>query len=383
MGELEAQKKVLIALQAGEPSEELKSEFRKLKNTLTSSNTALNNLATNTENYRQRCLISRIKAKANESFDGTECDRYASSSSSAYESVESSTELFACVRDLDFQVNAFEQSREALNQTAQEIERQIEALQQRLSTTDVKFSHLAREAQHAADSQDILDSQWLSFQFDSKRYKSSSSTLSSRTTSNFAASASGGFGFFSFSASYSSSRSRSDYSFQAAMNSAETVVGGELLRVTVQRPWFRPSLFKSKDQFQIRGLTHKISPGYIEGEKQYVHEITRRDSNYLLPEYVTGLLLSRNINVEFRGISASRSARAVRTASSSRFSARVGFGPWGGSVSGGKSQSSYHRTYSMESTSDGLRVSIPGAQIIGYYIQVMPEFPAIKKDSVA
>jgi hypothetical protein len=37
----------------------------------------------------------------------------------------------------------------------------------------------------------------------------------------------------------------------------------------------------------------------------------------------------------------------------------------------------------MESTSDGLRVSIPGAQIIGYYIQVMPEFPAIKKESVA
>ena len=251
MGELEAQKKVLIALQAGEPSEELKSEYRKLKNILATSNTALNNLATNTENYRQRCLISRIKAKANESFDVTECDRYANSSSSAYESVESSTELFACVRDLDFQVNAFEQSREALNQTAQAIEQQIEALQQRLSTTDVKFSHLAREAQHAADSQDILDSQWLSFQFDSKRYKSSSSTSYSRTTSHFAASARGSYGLFSFSASYSSSRSRSDYSFQAAMNSAETVVGGELLRVTVQRPWFRPSLFKS-NQFQIR-----------------------------------------------------------------------------------------------------------------------------------
>lgn len=251
IGELEAQKRVLLALQAGEPSEELKLEFRKLKEALSRSNTALNNFASNTENYRQRCLISRIKAKANESFDETECDRYANSSSSAVETVESSTELYACVQDLDFQVNSFEQSREALNQTAVAIEEQIELLKQRLSTTDIKFSHLAREAQHAADSQETLDSQWLSFEFDSKQYKSSSTTSYSRTTSSFASSFGGGFGLFSFGGSYSQSRSRSQFNFEASMNRAETLIGGELLRVTVQRPWFRPSIFKSP-QFQIR-----------------------------------------------------------------------------------------------------------------------------------
>ena len=251
MGELEAQKRVLLALQAGEPSQELKAEFRKLKEALLRSNTALNNFAENTENYRQRCLISRIRAKANESFNGEDCNRYADSSSSASETVDSSTELYACVQDLDFQVNSFEQSREALNETAQQLEDEIEALQRRLATTDVKFSHLAREAQHAADSQDILDSQWLSFSFNSKQYRSSSASSYSRSSSRFASSASGGFGLFSFSASYSQSRSRSESSFRAAMNSAETVVSGDLLRVTVQRPWFRPSIFKSP-QFQIR-----------------------------------------------------------------------------------------------------------------------------------
>jgi hypothetical protein len=159
------------------------------------------------------------------------------------------------------------------------------------------------------------------------------------------------------------------------MSSAEVLVSGELLRVTVQRPWFRPSLFKSP-QFQIRdGQTHKISPGYIEREANYVTKITENSETYLFPEYATGLLLSRNINLEFLGISAAQSARAVHRASSYSFSARGGWGPWSASVSGGKSRSNYHRTFSAESTSDGLRISIPGAQIIGYYIQVMPKFP--------
>ena len=104
-------------------------------------------------------------------------------------------------------------------------------------------------------------------------------------------------------------------------------------------------------------------------------EITKEDETYLLPEYVTGLLLSRNVNLEFRGISASQSARAVHRFSSYSYSARGGFGPWSARVSGGKTKSSSHRTFKMESTSNGLRVSIPGAQVIGYYTQVMPKFP--------
>lgn len=251
IGELEAQKRVLIALQAGEPSAELKTEFRKLKSSLITSNTALKNFADTTETYRQRCLISRIRAKANGTFDGAECDRYANSSNNAAETVDSNTELYACVQDLDFQVNAFEKAREAMNQTAAELEDQIESLKERLALTDVKFSHLAREAQHAADSQEILDSHWLSFSFDSKQYKSSSTTSYSRSSSSFAASVSGRVGLFSFGGSYSRSRSQSDYSFQAAINSAETLVSGQILRVTVQRPWFRPSIFKSP-HFQIR-----------------------------------------------------------------------------------------------------------------------------------
>jgi hypothetical protein len=378
VGELEAQKRVLIALQAGEPSKELVNEFKALKASLSQSNTELAQFANTTETLRQKCLISRIRAKATNSSNNEDCSKYAEQSSSASDEVDSNTELFACVQDLDFQINSFNRSREALNQTAVEIENQIEALKDRLARADVKFSHLARDAQHAADTQDQLDSKWLSFSFNSKTYQRSSESTSSQTSSRIAASFGASGGFWSAGASYSRSKSRSESQFQASMNSAETVVSGELLRVTIQRPWFRPSLFKST-QFQIRhDQLAKISPGHLEGEENFINTITQ--DTYLLPEYATGLLLSRNVNVEFLEISAAQAARAVRTSSSSSFSVSGGFGFWKASVSGGRSSSSSHRTFSAESSSNGLRISIPGAQIIGYYTQVMPKFPPEKKN---
>ena len=118
-----------------------------------------------------------------------------------------------------------------------------------------------------------------------------------------------------------------------------------------------------------------VSPGHIEGEAKFINEITRRDANYLLPEYVTGLLLSRNVNIELTGIDQSNAGHAIYTASRSSFSGGGSFGFWRARVSASFSNSRSSRTYSMEASSNGLRISLPGAQVIGYYTQVMPKFP--------
>lgn len=252
IGELEAQKRVLVALQAGAPSNDLINEFAELQRFLEKSNTALTKFANTTESLRQQCLISRIRAKAsNSSFVTEECKMYAEASGNAVDTVAANTELYSCVEDLDYQINGFQEARDALGVTVQQIDEQIDALKQRLATTDIKFSHLARDAQHAADTQDQLDSKWLSFTFDSSRQTEQSFSSYSRKTSQVAASFSAGGLFWRAKASFSRSSSRTESSFEASMNSAETVVSGEILRVTIQRPWFRPSLFKSK-QFQIR-----------------------------------------------------------------------------------------------------------------------------------
>lgn len=92
---------------------------------------------------------------------------------------------------------------------------------------------------------------------------------------------------------------------------------------------------------------------------------------YILPHYVTGLLLARNVEVEFSIADASVSARAVRQSTSIGVSGRVAFWSASFSTSFGHSE----RTMSVESSATGLRVSIPGAQVIGYYTQVVPLFP--------
>ena len=259
IGELEARKKILLALQAEEPSAELRKEFSALEASLDLSNERLSRFANDTEELRQKCLISRIRAKAtNGTLETDDCQRYAEATGKAIDTVSDNTELYANVHDIDYQVNSYKLAREALNETAVEIEEEIKVLKQRLAKTDIKFSHLARDAQHAADTQEQLDSKWLSFSFDSKKDTSSSFSTASSRHSRVASSFKARGWFWSASGSVSHSRSSSSSSFSATMNSAQTLVSGQLLRVTVQRPWFRPSLFKSK-QFQIKvGVTESL-----------------------------------------------------------------------------------------------------------------------------
>lgn len=260
MGELEAQKRVLLALQAQEPSPQLISEFAALESSLSTSNSELNKFANETERLRQKCLISRIRAKASGTTPQStpDCDKYAEYSGKALDTVSGNTELYACVQDIGFQVDGYEKTREALNETVKEINDHLNELSRRLATTDVKFSHLAREAQHAADTQDQLDSKWLTFYFDSEKAKVEQKSSYQRKTSSIAASGGASGGFWSVKASFSHSRSKTESSFERSMNSAKYSISGELLRVTVQRPWFRPSLFKSK-QFQIRVSSYNMT----------------------------------------------------------------------------------------------------------------------------
>ena len=248
IGELEAQKRVMLALQAAKPSKRLIEKFRELDQSLATLNSNLSDFANTTENLRQQCLISRIQAKVNKTNgDTSECEKYAEATGNAEDSVGSNTELFACVKDLDFQVNSFDKKQKALNETVTLINNQIAVLEERLALKGVKMSHLAREALHVADTQDQLDSNWLSFSFSSS-HKAVETSQSNRQSS-YSVSVDVSSRMYGVSSSYSSSKSES--SFSNRMNSADTLVEGQLLRVSIQRPWFRPSLFKSH-QYEIR-----------------------------------------------------------------------------------------------------------------------------------
>ena len=117
-----------------------------------------------------------------------------------------------------------------------------------------------------------------------------------------------------------------------------------------------------------------VSPGDNLPEKEFVSKAKDR-KKYHLPHYASGLLLSRNVEVEFRLQDSSSVYQAIQKSSSFSAGFSVGgfWGRGGASVSGSWGRSS--SSFKAESSENGLRITIPGAQIIGYYTQNVPIFP--------
>ena len=251
IGELESKKLVLQALKQANPSNELIQNLTALKRRLDSSNSGLSSSVMSTEQLRQRCLSSRIREKARNSTDTgptQECKEYISAISAASEDLIGLSALDQCVRDLDFQINSTGLTHEALDGSISSIDEEIGVLKTRLLLASPKYPRLALQA---ASTQDQLDSRWLRFNFNSSSEYSEVNSASSSSYSSIAVRAKVRSFWGSARASYSRSSSRSESSFNRQINSASATVEGELLRVAVQRPWFRPSLFKST-QFKMR-----------------------------------------------------------------------------------------------------------------------------------
>ena len=79
--------------------------------------------------------------------------------------------------------------------------------------------------------------------------------------------------------------------------------------------------------------------------------------------------------MEFRGVSKSTVSHTLSESASGHIEGRYGCFSASASVGYGKDESHL----STEATADGLRIRIPGAQLIGYYVTVLPRFPSTKR----
>ena len=115
-------------------------------------------------------------------------------------------------------------------------------------------------------------------------------------------------------------------------------------------------------------------------EQQLADIINGKTENiYVMPEYVTSFLLARNIKLQFSGLDSKTVSRAVQLTAS--FSESVSLNtiiegtPF---TFGGSEQAGLHfgwQSVTADRTANGMIIHIPGAQVIGYYTQVMPQFP--------
>jgi len=113
-----------------------------------------------------------------------------------------------------------------------------------------------------------------------------------------------------------------------------------------------------------------VSPGRELSEVEFFNSLTKDELLYKLPEYPTSFLLGRNIEMEFTGLDSKVVTSTMNEMSHTSGSGGFLFFHAGASVTKSKSTSSVN----IQKTADGMKIKIPGAQLMGYYTQVMPHF---------
>ena len=238
IGRLKAKKAMLLALKSAPAEAEATKALDQVKKTVTDADNDLATKAKTAEKDRQNCLAKRgCNIAADITKGTTRCDDFTQSSENVLSIIDNNAQTYSCAEDMNAQLNP-ELQKKYIDQSIASIDEAIKEYEKSLTSFTIPHSQLA---QHAADDKEQLDANWMRFSFDSAASKSQ--TDSSSSYSSVSTSVSVGFAMWSASASYS--RSKSQQNFKSSMNSAKVAVQGELLRVTIQRPWFRPSLFQN------------------------------------------------------------------------------------------------------------------------------------------
>ena len=119
-----------------------------------------------------------------------------------------------------------------------------------------------------------------------------------------------------------------------------------------------------------------VSPGLSLTEGQFRDAVNGAgdDGNlYLLPEYVTNFVLARDVKLQFSGLDSSTANHFMHMTAGASLSASYDMFSLSASVGIGKMKQSV----TADRTANGMIINIPGAQIIGYYTQALPQFPSV------
>ena len=100
-----------------------------------------------------------------------------------------------------------------------------------------------------------------------------------------------------------------------------------------------------------------------------------KDDTYRIPQYVTGLLLCRNLTLEFEGVQGRSSYSYALVAASLDSGADINWGIFKLSARYAGSGFNQKASFEASKTATGMRIRVPGVQMIGYYTEVIPKFP--------
>ena len=85
--------------------------------------------------------------------------------------------------------------------------------------------------------------------------------------------------------------------------------------------------------------------------------------------------MARNVRLEYTGLDSSSTSKSMEVMLDFKSGGGPGYGLMGNMFGGGFGVKVGKKSLNAHRTASGMVIEIPGAQIIGYYTQVMPQFP--------
>ena len=180
------------------------------------------------------------------------CDNFKQATENAvdatFQQAQASSEYFSS----SFLLNSKEQYQSFMQSRLDAIEREIDEINTQLQESNLKGSQVylgeiadskAFKALNQLGNETVqdFDSEWMQFEYD----YDSTHINTSQDKSTLGVSAGLGVGVKGASLEASGYYGKGTADLMQAVNSASLKASGELLRVTIKRPWFRPSLFEN------------------------------------------------------------------------------------------------------------------------------------------
>lgn len=243
-----------------------------------------------------------------------------------------------------------------------DLKSQIEGIQEQIDEVGQK---LALSIQFKSEdgqsvSPNVLDNGYTELLMSSSmsQAKSTSSQMSSAATEQ----SNGGFWFFGGSSN--SSHSENIMNSLATDTSATVDIGMAVTKVTINRNWFNPGVFGlTQDMFKTsKSKISSVPQGFQKGSYQNL-----RDN--LFPVYPTAFVIAKDVTIRISNMT----SKSAAMASAMEDHVSSGGGLFCFHTSSGHSSSSSKQSSSVQSDSNSITVRFAEPQIIGYYLQVVPE----------
>ena len=197
-------------------------------------------------NARNECMNDRATNTSQSTGDKDPCNKFQEAADSAVDSTfqqaQASSEYFSA----SFLLKSNEQFQSFMQSRMAALERQITQLNSQLDNlkeSQVYLGEIAESAELKAineNGEQDRDSQWLKFDYNSD----STHIDTKQETQSLSVSAGISVGFkHSASVGLAGHYGKGTAEMKNAFNSANLHASGELLRVFIKRPWFKPSLF--------------------------------------------------------------------------------------------------------------------------------------------